>query len=179
MDITKTYFKMLRDGTPSDQTIAYYLKHTKAITDNARQFFKETEKPAYFYLVTFTLKPSISSSDYDNIEAYIRKQFVDRPSLGVKEAHLVRELTKLNIPHWHVSVQTDRPLKKDRFHYYTKLYGQIDISKNKAQNLQDGLNYISKSNTPEKLATTDDLTLSSSQKGTKDYSRSMFLDFDP
>lgn len=176
MEICENYWKLIKTGS-SEDSVNYFLKHYNTIVKNMPEFIATMDQKYYYYLVTFTLKPGLADQA-DSIEAYIKKQFVDRTSLGVKESYIVRELTKNNMPHWHVSVKTDRPLKKDRFHYYTKKYGQIDISKNKAQNLEDGKNYISKSNTPEELVSPTDLTQGETSKGTKQYSRSMFLDFE-
>ncbi len=112
---------------------------------------RREEKKLYFYLVTFTLKPSVNNTD-DKIGLYIRKQFEERPPLQIIEAYMVEEKTQNNIPHWHVAVSTNKPLKKDRFNYYIKKYGNIDISKTKAQTLLESINYISKEAIPTKLA---------------------------
>lgn len=176
MEICEKYFNLLCKD--KDAAIVYYLNHCNTITTNMRDYLSSRDIIYYFYLVTFTLRPEIESSQYDEIESYIKKQFTERPSLKIKEAHIVRELTKKGVAHWHVSVKTSVPLKKDRFHYYVKKYGQIDISKNKAQNLEDGKNYISKSNIPTALVIEEDLTPSITQEGTKDNSYRLFLDFD-
>lgn len=176
MEICNHYFTLLLKD--KDAAVEYYLHHMNTITKYVRQYLDSKDLICYYYLVTFTIDPKINTSTDDQIEAYIRSQFTNRPSLCIKEAHIVKEFTKKNVAHWHVSVKTTKPLKKDRFHYYARKYGQIDISKNKAQNLNDGLNYISKSEQPTALVIEEDLTPSITQQGTKDKSLQMFLDFD-
>jgi len=184
MEICTNYWKLIKTGS-SEDSVKYFLKHYNTIVKHMPEFIQSMDVKYYYYLVTFTLKEELHRPDlnyrsnhFDPIENYIQKQFTDRPSLGTKEAYVVREATKKGTPHWHVSVKTDRPLKKDRFHYFTQKYGQIDISKNKAQNLEDGKNYIAESDTPEELVSPKDLTQGETSKGTKQYSRAMFLDFD-
>lgn len=178
MEICKTYIDLLKKGD-KESAVDYYLNHISTITRNIEDYLRSTDEMCYYYLVTFTLDPA-KCNDYDveEIEDYVSKQFTDRPSLKVRECYISREFHESGKPHWHVSVKTGKPLKKDRFHYFTQKYGNIDISKNKAQNLQDGINYISKSTTPTRLLGVEDLTPTPSTKGTKDYSRQLFLDFD-
>lgn len=106
------------------------------------------ENKTYRYLVTFTLKED--GQDEDKIEAYIIKQ-LHRDPLKIIEAHLAKEYTKNGRAHWHCPIATKKPLKKDRFHHYIKLYGSIDISKTKAQNLLEGINYINKDAVSKKI----------------------------
>lgn len=108
-------------------------------------------KKAYYYMLTFTLKPSIPLEETDSIESYIKQQLL-RPPLQIEESHIVRELTKCGVPHWHVAIKTGIFLKKNRFNYYIKKYGNIDISKNKGQTLNEMINYMSKVNIPDKVS---------------------------
>lgn len=146
MDNIKKYFSLT-----GDEQVTFYLKHfSDMTTKNFKAYFDEQDKLAnikyYHYLVTFTLKPTIPKSQWDSIEDYIKNQFKREP-LKIHEAHITREYTKKLVAHWHVSVTTTKPLKKDRFNYYIQQYGNIDISKSKAQNLEEGLNYINKCST--------------------------------
>lgn len=102
----------------------------------------------YVYLVTFTKRNPEDNDDV--IEQYIVKQFKRKP-LKVTEAHIAKEQTKQGVSHWHVAVETERALKKDRFNYYLKKYGFVDINKNKEQNIETTLNYISKDILPTKI----------------------------
>lgn len=176
MEICNTYFNLITKD--KDAAVKYYLLHSDTISKTMRAYLESRDIVCYYYLVTFTIDPKINTSSDDEIESYIKKQFTDRPSLKVLEAHIVKEFTQKGIAHWHVSCKTGKPLKKDRFHYYMRKYGQIDISKNRHKNLNDGLNYISECDTPTRLVAEEDLTLQQQPKGTKGYSRSMFLDFD-
>lgn len=98
----------------------------------------------YRYLVTFTLDPSKGPHALDEVEKYIIKQLGRKP-LQIVEAHLAREGGSGNTHvHWHVALCTLKCLKVDRFNYYRKLFGGVDISKTKAQSLEEGINYISK-----------------------------------
>lgn len=157
----------------------FLLKHLNDFTSsNVTTYLKSLEKKTYCYMITFTLKPEIKPEQYDFIENYIEKQFKERPCLQVKEAHVTREFHKSGVPHWHVSVQTHKPLKNDRFNYYNKMYGKTDFSKSKAQNIHESLNYISKSETPKDLASSDILTQEEAQMGTNDNSCPTLLQFE-
>lgn len=113
-------------------------------------FAKKQRRPKLFYryMVTFTLRSL--PEDEDVIEGYIISQF-HRAPLQVVEAHISKEYTQTGVPHWHVVVTTRKCLKKDRFHYYIKKYGNIDISRTKAQTLDEGLNYINKSSSSKQF----------------------------
>lgn len=146
MDHCEIFFQL-----PESQRPAYLLKHLAQITPKAMQaYLLSRDIKKYYYLVTFTIKPEHNNKS-DQIEDYIKQQFTNRPALGVLEAHIVKELTKSGISHWHVALITSKHLAKDRFQYYTQLWGNIDISKNHSQNLNDSINYLSKSGTPTRL----------------------------
>jgi len=115
-----------------------------------RKQMKRKQKKYYFYLVTFTLRAEIEENN-KLIEDYIISQFEDRPPLHIEEAYIAQELTKKGKPHWHVAVKTGTCLKKDRFNYYIKKYGFVDISKSNHKSLKESLNYISKDTMPKKL----------------------------
>ncbi len=110
-----------------------------------KAFLKNREQKRYRYLITFTLRKPCD--DIPAISSYIKSQLKRKP-LKIEEAHLVQELTKAGIPHWHASVITTKPLKKDRFNYYEKLYGHVDISSTLGTNIEETLNYISKDSLP-------------------------------
>lgn len=120
--------------------------------DKYEKYLKQHKpKKDYRYLVTFTLDTKKTLPEDDVVEGYIISQFVDRDALKVIEAHIVKEKTQQNISHWHVAVSTAKCLKKDRFNYYIKKYGNIDISGTKAQTLNEALNYINKDNTSKQI----------------------------
>lgn len=121
----------------------------------------------YRYLVTFTVDPRKSGHKSTNeIYDYIYKQFKRTP-LQVKQAYIVQEGDgKKKHIHWHVAVETNKALKKDRFNYYTKKYGNIDISKTKAETLQHALKYISKEAEPQCIIKSDSTNDTPSTKGT-------------
>lgn len=105
----------------------------------------------YRYLITFTKDKKKTLPDNDTIEKYIIKQIKRKP-LNIVTAYYVREGDdKDKQVHWHVVCETTKPLKKDRFNYYIKKFGNIDLSRTKAQNIEEGINYITKDNVPTKL----------------------------
>lgn len=180
MEITKHFFDLLKAGK-KNRAVKLFLRNYEDITKNARDYLDslDVKKKTYFYLVTFTMKPECVAQA-DQIEAYIKKQFTSRPSLQIVTAHIARELTKAGIPHWHVQVESSTPLSKDRFDYYRKIYGHVDVSKTRSQNPQKTLEYISKETHVEHLSQegdSKDLTQESPQKPQK-WDRTMFLDFD-
>lgn len=108
---------------------------------------KKLQKKKYYYMLTFTLRDS--TQDEDEVELYIIKQS-KRTALQIDEFHHVKEYTKKGVAHWHVAIVTTKPLKKDRFNYYIQKFGTLDISKNKAQNIDEMLNYMTKTNNIKK-----------------------------
>lgn len=150
-DIKKWY------SLDTEERREYYLSRIK-VNDNIsigrmedwltymRQYNPNRKK--YLYLVTFTKRNPDDNDDI--IENYIKTQF-KRPPLQVTEAYIAKEKTKEGISHWHVAVETERILKKDRFNYYVKKYGFVDISKSKGTNIETPLNYISKETLPIKI----------------------------
>lgn len=122
-----------------------------------REFHREFKKQMrdknikfYYYLITFTLKPGIKPSEYKKIERFILRQ-VTRPALKIREAEYVKELTKKNIPHWHISVKAAKYIAASRFNYYTKHYGFVDINKTTVNSIDESLNYINKESVSIKL----------------------------
>lgn len=114
-----------------------------------KTLFNGKPKKRYFYLLTFTLRDEAMDL-INNAEQYIIKQ-ASRKALKFVQFYYVKEFHKSGKPHWHVSCETLKPLKKDRFNYYTKLYGHVDLSRTKAQTMDEALNYISKSSKPTKI----------------------------
>lgn len=112
---------------------------SERIVQYAQQLARENKK--YRYLITFTLKED--GMNEEEVQAYIEKQMLREP-LKIEEFHISKEYTKSGRAHFHCAVQTAKPLKKDRFHYYQKKYGFVDISRTKAQTLDEALNYINK-----------------------------------
>lgn len=147
MDIAELIVRM-RSGELTDEDLSY-------MTNDSfhKEFVKYVTKKdlkKYRYLITFTL-PEDHKHDEDEVEHYIVKQFQQRPVLQIEKAYMVKERTQKDIAHWHVAVCSTRCLKKDRFNYYIKKYGFVDISKSKAQHLEESLNYISKEVLPKKI----------------------------
>lgn len=150
MNHVEEFFR-LKD-TPKEQA-TYLGQHLQAINSNIKQYLKDQDQKnfQYYYLVTFNLAKKPDATELAKIKKYIVDQFTDRPALQITRAVLVMEYTKAGVEHFHVSCSSKKPLSKDRFNYFTKLYGFVDISKNKTKNLNDGLNYITKVGTPEIL----------------------------
>lgn len=144
-------FYELQD-TPKEQAI-YLGQHLGAITANIKGYLKNKDEvnKLYRYMITFTLKEKMSTSDINKAINFIKSQFNDRPALKIKQAVMVQELTKEGVEHWHVVVSSRKSISKDRFNYFTKIYGFVKIQKNIHNNIWDGLNYIAKTSTPETL----------------------------
>lgn len=103
----------------------------------------------YRYLITFTLKPE-AVHQAEEAEAFVREQS-KRVALKWLSFTYVKELTKQGAPHFHCAVETTQALKKNRFEYYAKKFGFVDISKTRGQTIQEALTYISKEGQPIKL----------------------------
>lgn len=113
------------------------------------KYLKNTTSRRYYYMLTFTIDATKGNTEefYSAAEKIV-KETAERSALQLLQFQYVKELTKKGIPHWHALVVTKKPLKKDRFNYYIKKFGNIDISKNRAQQSTEILNYISKISEP-------------------------------
>lgn len=146
--------------SPSTQTSPLY-------STMFRQALEEVEKEnrSYRYLITFTLDPKkgdIKCNKYiAKVSAYVVKQLRRKP-LGLSNVYFVQEGGDQDNKHihWHASVTATKPLKKDRFDYYKKLYGNVDISHTKAQTQDEAINYMSKQSTPVLLTRETSFSLS-------------------
>lgn len=103
----------------------------------------------YIYMLTFTIDANKGKGEefYSAAEKIVIDT-AERTALQLLQYQYVKEYTKQGIPHWHALVVTKKPLKKDRFNYYIKKFGNIDISKNKAQQSSEIINYMSKISEP-------------------------------
>ncbi len=112
---------------------------------------KDRELKYYYYLITFTLKPEIKT----DIEKIKIKKFIleqcRRPALHIVEAEYVEELTANGVEHWHIAVKSKKFIAKNRFNYYEKNYGHVDISKSTINSMSESLNYINKVTKSTKL----------------------------
>lgn len=129
-----------------DYSVNDYLNCAYHLDKKIKEYKKNNKE--YYYLMTFTLRHNILCEN--EVETYIIKR-LKRKALKIVKAHIVKEYTKNNIAHWHVAVKSKKYISKDRFKYYTKLYGNIDISKNHSQNYDYIIEYISKSNIPKEI----------------------------
>ncbi len=127
-----------------------YVDYVSKSSSLMREFHSEIQKQvnentikSYYYMITFTLKNDCSKEEELTIQDYILSQ-MERPALKIVKAFYVKEKTKQGRAHWHVAVQTKRFLCRNRFNYYCKKYGHIQVSKNHCQTLQEMMNYINK-----------------------------------
>lgn len=111
------------------------------------KFLDDRTVKKYRYLITFTLNNPAKAVE---AEQYVRDQS-KRKHLDLTRWVMAKEYTKKGVPHWHCAVEARKPIKKNRFQYYEKLYGFIDVSRTKGQNLDEALQYISKESVPEIL----------------------------
>lgn len=142
------------DGQPVEQVVSVMTAHHAQMKRFISMYNKYVDafsnEKVYRYLLTFTLKPEAVSKS-EQAQAWLYKQAERRDTLGIRRMFIARETTKKNVPHWHVAIETSKPLKADRFHYYRSLYGYVDLSRTKAQTIQEALNYISKESVPVEL----------------------------
>ncbi len=135
-------------------------KEVRELFNNKKRFVEMWAKhhkiiKSYRYLITFTIDPKKYENQeipYDGIEEYIIKQFTSRKALKISKAYISKEGDGVEKHiHWHVNVESTKSLTKDRFNYYIKKYGNIDFSPTKSQNLESGINYISKDTLPRQI----------------------------
>lgn len=129
----------------SDEEIGKWLFENHQYLKELWKLVDSLEK-TYIYMITFTLRREMASEE-EHAEEFIRRQ-AQRSALGLLSFVYVKEYTKKGVAHWHVVVETTKPLKKNRFDYYTKKFGSIDLSRTKGTNTQEALQYISKESEP-------------------------------
>ncbi len=155
MVTTEQHVKEFLDIDNEEERTKYYLDHIyrynlySEFHHEIKKYlaFQEIKLKRYFYMITFTLNDENKDQDEKKIQKYIMSR-VKRSALHVLKAHIVNEKTSKGTPHWHVAVESSKYISKDRFKYYTKQYGFVDISKNHSQNYETIMKYISKESKP-------------------------------
>lgn len=126
-----------------------YPKWLQTLENVVKDQKKLNQQTIYTYMITFTIDPSkwpeITPEREALIEDLIRQQGL-RSGLGIVKYSYVKERHANGRPHYHALIQTTKPLKKDRFNHYIARYGNVDISKSKAQGDANVINYMSKEN---------------------------------
>lgn len=106
----------------------------------------------YLYMLTFTVdlkKRKIETDDdITEIENYIIKLLRSKSLKHILRSHIVYEIGSSGNHHWHVYAECSSCLRKDRFNTYIKRYGNVDISRNKTDDEETIITYMSKSGTP-------------------------------
>lgn len=110
---------------------------------------RKSKEALYKYLLTFTLRQELwaDQEQIGKAEQYIKDQ-INRDALGFVKFAYVQEIGKGGNPHFHVSCETTKPIKSNRFCQYEKVYGHVDVSRTKGKSSAESLNYISKQNAP-------------------------------
>lgn len=149
-DAVAKYIKDLQEENDTEWVIEHILRN-----DFHSEYIKQVKAKdikKYVYMVTFTVDPNkiteLDEEREDEIETFIIKQS-KRTALQLNRYDVVKEHHKDGRPHWHVLAVTRKPLKKDRFNYYIKKYGNIDISKSKSGDPVEIENYIHKTGEPK------------------------------
>lgn len=124
-----------------------YPKWIQTLENAVKDQKKLNKETIYRYMITFTLDPSkwpeISPERESMVDDLVKQQGL-RTGLGIKKYSYVKEHHANGRPHWHAFISTTKSLKRDRFNHYITRYGNIDISKSKAQTDANVLNYMSK-----------------------------------
>ncbi len=124
----------------------------KEFHQQVKMFLAKAEKikQRYYYLITFTLNDENKDIDPLVVNKYIISRLAGS-GLHIVKAHLVQELTQQGRPHWHVAVMAKKYISQDRFKFYAKTFGFVDISKNHSHNYETMLKYINKSNVARQI----------------------------
>lgn len=107
-----------------------------------KEYRKDKLKKHYYYLITFSKSPECSKED-DELELFIISQ-AKRPALHIVDASYTKEYTKNGVAHWHLSVKSSKYIAKNRFNYYVKNFGFVDVSSSTVNSRDESLNYINK-----------------------------------
>lgn len=118
-----------------------FTAYLKAEFDYSMAQYKNKVGGKYAYFITFTLKPS---ADEEHAQKLIDDTINRQEALGLLEMRYVKEHTKAGQAHWHCYVRSTKPIKKDRFNYYIKKCGNIDIKSAKSKDAREIENYMLK-----------------------------------
>lgn len=102
----------------------------------------------YIYLVTFTLRPEITEEQYPRWRQYV-KDALANPKFKPLTIDVSEELHKNGRPHIHGVCEFGVPMKKHKFNYHIKKFGNVDCERTKCGNPTNALEYICKSVTPD------------------------------
>lgn len=137
------------ENVPKERRVRFAMLMQQLALDYVRN--KRTKK-RYIYLLTITVDPNKHPSDSPELIEQIEKDIQGTPTrskaLNIIKWAWVREYTEKGRAHWHVCVESTGPLQKYKFGLFEKKYGHIDFSRNKSQNPQTVLDYISKEQEP-------------------------------
>lgn len=112
--------------------MAYFINNRLYVVENIDK---------YRYLITFTLKDPALSLQARNLIYGLKER---KESLGITKLEITEELTKNNVPHWHVIVYSKKCIKKNRFNHYITHFGNIDIRNITPGTEHEVMNYINK-----------------------------------
>lgn len=149
-EFANLWLKMPLDERENLTTEQYRYFIDPAFLHILKKLINASKQHKYNYMVTFTIDPTKNKIDdllEETIEQYICNQS-HRDALKITYFAYVKEYTKKGVAHWHAVITTTKPLAKNRFQFYEKLYGSVDISKTKVTTTQEALNYISKESSP-------------------------------
>lgn len=131
-----------------DRYAMYLIRQGRDIMDAFWHWERQRRKmnKDKIYLFTFTLSPKFHPVITEQLEYQVEKyiEAIVERKLDITHLAYVKELHKSGRPHWHALVISKRILKKDRFITFIKKFGNIDISRNKAQKMETVIEYISK-----------------------------------
>lgn len=150
LSIVKKFHENAKAGLDYEWALKYVVD--PEFSKQYKKYIKSLERKKYYYMVTFTIDPNkVPPEMFPSAQLYIEDQVKRENVLKIEEYEYVVEYTQQGIPHYHVSIVTTKPLFKNRFQYYTKKYGHVDISRSKQTSTQEALNYMSKVGIPIKL----------------------------
>lgn len=119
---------------------------------------KSATKSEYWYMMTFTLKPSIKSKgDIKKAYDWICKNVINDKLKPIKgTVYIVEEKHKSGRPHWHVRGCYGVTIKPTQFKYYgvekkPGTFGIVQFDKTKTGNGETSMTYISKEGVPSLL----------------------------
>lgn len=154
----KQYLAILQED-PLEASIYYMEKIGTNVTlmsefaHELKNALKIKGRKEYVYMITFTIDPAKIpdvSKMKNKIQDYIISQS-ERKALNLIRYEIVEEEHKDGRPHWHALAVSTKYLSKDRFNFYIKNFGNIDLSKSYSQQPQEIINYMSKSGLIKKI----------------------------
>jgi hypothetical protein len=135
--------KWLSENVPTDRKRAFARKLADSMT-----IYERARRSCYYYMLTLSVDPKKHPEDTPQflalVEDRISNMHTRMSARGIVGLVYVREYTQAGRAHWHVAVRSEAPMESRHFSWYRKHVGNYTFSRNRTQNPQTMIDYLSK-----------------------------------